>query len=364
MIEGRLSGQRSGSATQRPLERLRDELSAGRLAVLVDTTTYKNAREAVSSDRVPSPIALLDLSVLTVAAVCFDEIVIQPDLIDTPHEIAGVTHILDLDVAQRHDLANVYRAASRAARRPYDLNRYEDNWATFLNRAPGTVHLDMDSVPDTRQEEYWESFNFVAAFDPTSSVGGSNELETYLAVQTVRTCFNDEVAGVLDVPYLASSVRLPVYARLIGAKADVVRVLTSVMGDVVRSPASASHPRFARVKLAAPFLLAMILRRMTAPRTIGGGCSNSATSSRISGRSCERNATTVRRAPMSTSTMCSRFFDPSSNVPIGGMALSGRRRSRQLSSLSTSLQPTCPRPRSGGPGCYRRRSTGGCMRGT
>jgi len=87
-----------------------------------------------------------------------------------------------------------------------------------------------------------------------------------LAIHTVRTVFNDAIAGALGVPYLAASIRLPVSSELADRKTDVLWVLRRLIQN--SSPSVPSEPAtFApRTQFAAPLLLGLVLEQMSKPQ--------------------------------------------------------------------------------------------------
>jgi hypothetical protein len=253
------------------LSELRQKLPSDRLTVLVDTTTIYNAGEALHTrGRAPSPIALLDLSVLTAAATLFDTIVIQPERFPPLEEIRDLTEVLQpTEEAHQLELERIYEEVWDGFNRPRELSTYAARWAKFLAVTADDLRLDLDPVRTLNEEmtcDYSSTAEITEAFGIAGGPAGREEqLAVALGIHTVRTGFNDAIAGALGLPYLATSVRLPISSRLANSKTDVLRVLRELIAN--SNPPGPSEPAmFApRTQIAAPLLLGLVLEQMSKP---------------------------------------------------------------------------------------------------
>jgi hypothetical protein len=229
------------------------------LAVMLDTTTYFNAAEAL--EQTPTPLGMLDLALLTVAAVGFDTVVVQPEPFARTGGagFADFTHILNLDPDDA-TLRKLYMQSLRLCERRRD--QYVKNWEAFLD-TPVTV--DLSSVYSQVACRYWPS-------DTVAEPPADPEvLKKFVGLQTMRTWFNDIVASGLGVPHLASSVRLPVSVDLAQAHHEylwLLRALITASGPQP-APVHATGP-VPRLPVSAPFLLALVLCDMQSPSDFAG----------------------------------------------------------------------------------------------
>ena len=252
------------------LGEFREALPADRLAVLVDTTTIHNAREALlTRGRAPAPIALLDLSVLTAAATLFDTIVIQPERFPPLDDVRDLTQVLQPTYEVHLELERIYGEVWEAFNRRHERTVYGKKWAEFLDTTTRELPLDLDAVRTLDIEMtfgYSSTAEIADAFaTPRGASGRENELAVALAIHTVRTGFNDAIAGMLGVPYLATSVRLPVSSDLADRKTRLLLILRQLIAN--SSPPGRAQPAtFApRTQIAAPMLLGLVLERMSKP---------------------------------------------------------------------------------------------------
>jgi hypothetical protein len=241
------------------LSSMRSALGDAPLAVMLDTTTYFNAVETLAET--PTPTGILDLALLTVAAVGFDTIIVQPEPFASTGAagFADFTHILDLDPHDAGTLRDLYIQSLRLAERRRD--QYERNWEAFLDMP---VTLDLSSVYARVEERYWPSDTVAEPpMDP-------EVLRDFVGVQTTRAWFNDIVASGLGVPHLASSVRLPVSVDLIQAHHEYLWLLRSLITASGPPPATVHGTEpYPRLPVSAPFLLALVLRDMQSPTDFG-----------------------------------------------------------------------------------------------
>jgi hypothetical protein len=235
-----------------------NDLGGAPLAVVMDTTTYHHARQALRGDT--RAHNLLDLNLLAVAAVFFDYVIIQPDLITLETEEAGFTRIVyaapgeDAHIEALHQVAVEECAGNRD-----DL---QNAWQTFLNSQ--AVELDLDQAPLSPQDDNYY------AYSGQDLPSDPDEIVEYVTQQTVRAVFNDRVAGALQLPYLASSVRLPVSQELIRSHAELLLMLRRVLGHKPADGAAQPGPFTPPEPMYAPLMLGVLLDRAA---KAGGGAS-------------------------------------------------------------------------------------------
>jgi hypothetical protein len=238
-------------------ERLWQRVGGAPLAVLVDNTTCFNAAEAVSSDGAPDAHALLDLSVFTVAAACFDHIVLLPDMV--PAQRIQQTLLRDMPEVLRPletagddftALDRLYVSAQANTRE--SRHEHERQWKTLLNR---DVAIDADLAGRDFMAD--PVFMRPTVFSRDDDPGRRSQ---FASLQTVRAEFNDLVADAMGLPYLASSVRLAPASTLTQAHAQMLKALR----EVARSSAPSAGPTRGAT-FQAPFLLGVLLAEIDAP---------------------------------------------------------------------------------------------------
>jgi hypothetical protein len=228
------------------------------LAVMLDTTTFHNAGSALRSDWPPSAYELLDLSALTVAAVFFDHVVVQPGLNPTTHihsalprdKFPDVVHLINPDPRDARELEQVVYAKAVTVTQPsLRKQRHESAWGKLLGRK---VTLDIKFVESWNDEQYFSSM-------PLPQAGESDTTFNEFATQhTVRAEFNDRVAGALSLPYLASSMRLAPASEMVRSRSALLNALRRA----ARAAAPSKPPRGSST-FAAPFLLGVVLNEMS-----------------------------------------------------------------------------------------------------
>lgn len=248
---------------------LRTQIPSG-LSVLLDTTTVRNALRALDPGT-PDPLALLDLATLSTAVVCFENVLVQPFSWWLPEASEFGIRILE----QSRELVtgplwsiNV-EAAEGLLRHDQRRQIFEAAWADFLGW-PERIWLDFRN---------WDQFQHspvdwcgVAASEYMGDlliegpIGESNA--EFLAVQTMRSLVNHELASRLGVPYLATSLRSPVQCLVIKENYERKLVLDRLVGALGPAPAgqavTGSDEPYA-LEYSAPFILGLILQRMRLP---------------------------------------------------------------------------------------------------
>lgn len=233
-----------------------EELGGVPLAVVMDTTTYHHARQALRGDiRAHN---LLDLNLLAVAAVFFDFLLIQPDLITPETEDSRFTHIVFAAPGEDAHIDALHRrAVDECERSRGDL---EDAWRTYL-RDP-SVQLDLGRAPMSAGDDRYYRWSSQDMPSDRSAV------DDYVTQQTVRAMFNDRLAAALELPYMASSVRLPVARELISSHAELLFMLGRVLGHVPAGGDTDPGPFTPAQPMYAPLMLGVLLDRAS---KAGGG---------------------------------------------------------------------------------------------
>jgi hypothetical protein len=233
-----------------------NELGGAPLAVVMDTTTYHHARQALRGDiRAHN---LLDLNLLAVAAVFFDYVFIQPDLLTLETEESPFTRIVQPAPGEHAHIKALHQVAVDECDR--DHGRLQQAWRTFLN--DDSVELDLAQAPmGPRDDNYytWSGFDLPS---------GRGQVIEYVTQQTVRAVFNDRLAAALQLPYLASSVRLPVSQQLIRSHAELLSMLRHVLGHQPAEGVAQPSPFAPPEPMYAPLMLGVLLERAA---KAGGG---------------------------------------------------------------------------------------------
>lgn len=244
------------------------------LLVMLDTSTLNGAALCIGGSYV-SPASLLELSVLTFALVCCDRIVVQPgSVLSIPEELAQAFISLRyppdfIPQTLWSFCADLYNDEDAETR-----DEYARAWARFFDVPPTDLKVDLrlaDGYQDSPLQwsgvfahAYFEA-RVPPAFGQASVGDDARERDTFLALATMRTLFNDRLAGFLRVPYLASSLRGPVHAVLLARKAERQLVADRLIAALGPPAADASDSGPYMSEVSAPFLLGLVLERMQQP---------------------------------------------------------------------------------------------------
>lgn len=240
------------------------------LSVLLDTSTLNGAAQCIELGG-PTPLTLLDLSTLTFALCCFDQIVVQPGswIAIPPHLSDAVTTLEYPGQFIRSTLWSMCSELMNQTHSPGQMKVWQDAWGSFLGVA--SPRLDLQMVSNHQDSPlYWNgvlahAYTDALARDPTrvTSDAGANE---YLSIQTMRTLFNDSLAGYLSLSYLPSSIRAPIHAVVLGAKVERQLVVDSLIERIGPRTVSANTSRSPYTgEFSAPFMLGLVLGRMESP---------------------------------------------------------------------------------------------------
>lgn len=248
---------------------LTSQMPAGE-TVLLDTTTVHNAVCATKADGLIDPAMLLDLSVVAFAFIAFDNVVVAPHArhrwSDDDPRFGGALKTL---LASR-DLIMVTLWSICAPIKGLDYERegYSTAWRGFLQRQD--ISLDggvLDKVQDSPR--YWDgvpaSQYFSTLFLSEKGQEDLDSLNEFLSVQTIRALYNDEVAGLLKLPYLSCSLRAPIYSELLRRKLLSQLLADKLFGSLGPRPLEPSDRGSYVVEASAPFLLGILLSRMASP---------------------------------------------------------------------------------------------------
>lgn len=251
------------SALARAIARLRSSVDEDQVAVLLDTTGARNALAALEGG--VGPLQLLDLALLTHAVVLYDVILVQPVESVSLHSAPDVFVPLEFsNETLNDDLWRILFAERNAHRN--DEVRLAAAWQAFLAWGEplrldlGTFDRYQDSPAD------WDGVpaSYYADFAMRHLSTDTGVLQSFLAIQTMRAFFNDRVAGLLNVPYLASALRAPAIreslAQKVIVRSEVDRLFERIANLSKRGNEDAEGPYIRPV--AAPPLLAAVLKRM------------------------------------------------------------------------------------------------------
>lgn len=260
------------SENRSAIHSLRSQLPFPRHAVLIDGSTLQSATLALEQ---PSPINLLDLATLINAFIFYDQIVLQPGLqADFLGDNDDVFLVLGYDKTFVSSVLWPLAAATLNT-----MNNREDSYAIELNNIWNDF-LGFEQSPyrlglvqsHQRSPNYWDGVaatEYVtelvqtAFFNKQELTASGNE---FLAVQTYRALFNDDLAGLLKIPYLATTMRSPVHSRVLSEKCalpSAIEAWTDQVAPEVIGGRPSDLPAYC--EFTAPFLLAVALRRMNKP---------------------------------------------------------------------------------------------------
>lgn len=272
--------------------RIKKQVPENSLTAFLDTTTVFNTLACVDHPKVVQPAALLDLSVFTFAALCFDHIVVQPftrDVLLRRLRDDGTVIVMEYpDDKFVSDYLHSFRADITNNMRDINVAAYEAAWAKLLRKKPGVIVIDPRVVHRYHASpHYWDGV-YVGAYlnrQLVEPLPGSVEaqspdpdLNEFLSIQTSCVLFNDSLAGALNLPYLTSSFRNCVYSKVLGHKIrgpladadDEVFKRPHVLDVVMARNAPKNFSPSARRSLytdyfTAPFLLGLVLMKMKKP---------------------------------------------------------------------------------------------------
>jgi hypothetical protein len=255
------------------LSRVRDQIPSED-AILLDTTTLFDASLAIKDG--PSPFTLLDLSTIANAFSLFENVVIQG-----PKTTAGVIKPLKRTLGSALTILNydqdfvVDRLWEIYAPLADDLSPDEgplisaitDAWRTFLSKPDIVLHKrflkKLQNSP-----RYWDGVpatHYIGrnlGLDPEADKESLNE---FVTVQTMRALFNDNLAGLLHVPYVPTSLRSPIYTELLRSKLEVQLLADKLLAALGPPILHELKPGPYAAELSAPFLLGILLSRITKP---------------------------------------------------------------------------------------------------
>src|SRR5262249_16321633 len=157
----------------------------------------------------PSPLALLDLSVVTFALVLFDTVLVQPGRSVVSHQSHFGTSIRQLTYDRKFIVGPLWSLCGQLMRKLDDdqspLRRSLTKvWKDLLDR--DDIQVNADIIDREQDSPYdWDGVPathfFTLGFDISTS--DSQSLGDFLSVQTIRALYNDNFAGMLGVPYLS-----------------------------------------------------------------------------------------------------------------------------------------------------------------
>jgi len=261
-----LNDESKKSCFEIEFEKIRRDLPSDSLLVLLDTSTVANAFDCLNG-RV-TPLNLLDLSVVTYAAICFDKIIIQPN----PKLALGkIDNYSDIFFEIRYPEDFVKQQLWGLLDTSFiDVKEIEDKWCNFLHLAPNEIDLSLYAY-----DEYQDSpmaWNGIVASHYSEFLNGL-ELKRdgdkkirneFLSIQTMRALFNDRLANMLGIPYLSSSFKSSIHSLILKYKVETRHILDRIIYSISSSENIENDHSYCS-QYSAPFLLGLILEQMKEP---------------------------------------------------------------------------------------------------
>lgn len=239
------------AASARYLPEMKDQLPADELLVMLDSSTIAGAWACVGS-RYPqaAPLYLLDLSVLTFALLCFDRVVLQPQGAMSRGPGYFEDAVINLEYPCGFIPDTLWTMCAGLSPGPLgassaDLGEFTRAWTTFpygdaSEPDDSGIRLDFDAYD--RYQDSPLGWNGIFAHEYASTLLNGSvlsdkvERNEYLSIQTMRTLFNDRLAGYLQVPYLASSFRAPIQSLLLARKAETQLLVDRIIASLGPPP--------------------------------------------------------------------------------------------------------------------------------
>lgn len=262
------------------IARFRGQLPDG-AAVLFDSTTVGNALDAVTERIEVTPLRLLDLSLLTYAALTADKIVLQPSSVAS-HLAAqhpDLFYVLSSPGPRFEEslLRSTNHSVDYVISRPGMMASLEAAWRSFLSAGQGGadwVRLDPTAFDrNWKSPQCWDAVLSVdyqqgllsRCFTGTmpSSEGLRSHANLFITVQTYRAFRNFGVAGLLGLPYFGSVLRLPAYEQGLRTGRSRARAIELILSRATRP--SMPESALGVMRLKAPVPLQMVLKRMHRP---------------------------------------------------------------------------------------------------
>lgn len=239
--------------------------------ILLDSTTIQNSLWATETGAVIDPSMLLDMSVVVFGFVAFDYVAVGPRVAygwsDADPRFGGA--LKTLPAARDLITGRLWSICASIKNMDYDSEKYSNAWRRFLGR--DDVRID-GAVLDQFQDSplYWDgvpaSYYFSGLFCSERKHDDLDAVNQFLSIQTIRALYNDEVAGFLKLPYLSSSLRAPIYSELLRQKLEAQLLADKLFASLGPRPLQTSDRGSYVVEASAPFLLGIILSRMSSPK--------------------------------------------------------------------------------------------------
>ena len=238
--------------------------------VLLDTTTLKNA-ESCLRGRV-SPVNLLDLSTFCFAAICYDKIVIQPTNLSIIKKFIDLFSPIEYSDGAIPDTlwticSNLFNSHSPSSP---SSKQIEKIWKNFFSLEE--IRLNLQSTNEYQNSPYcWDGIpasHFTEKLFSGSGVD-TDKISSYLSVQTMRTLFNDVIAGILSIPYISTSIRSSIVSLIMKRKIHLQPVVDSLIENICGAEASVEENTSPyATQISAPFYLGLILEKSNCPDDI------------------------------------------------------------------------------------------------
>ncbi len=267
--------QRSKLAQQR--DSIRARFPENSSLVMLDSTTLRNAFHCLESGFL-SPLNFLDLGIVAFASICYDRIMVHMDGATREHFKSQSDIIQELAFTDEFVTGTLWDLAMQdvnllsSSSDSEDGKYIHDAWCEYLGIEADEFTFDAKSVMGyQRSPEKWDGMVATGYMNDMfdSKIRNGEEKKSrdeFLSIQTTRLIFNDHLAGFLNLPYLCSSFRACVHAKLIKQKV-IYREEIDTLLSLIGPPLEAKRPTPPQMaELSAPFLLGLILRQMEKPK--------------------------------------------------------------------------------------------------
>jgi hypothetical protein len=127
------------------------------------------------------------------------------------------------------------------------------------------VKLNFNFGPYQNSPHYWDGIPLSHYLFGYVNRTVDDKMRDFLSVQTMRTLFNDRLAGFLKVPYLSSAVRTSVHSVILRRKVEIQILADKLLACIGPEFVKADPGNAYMSECSAPFILGLILEKMTKP---------------------------------------------------------------------------------------------------
>lgn len=157
--------------------------------------------------------------------------------------------------------------------RDLDEKKYANEWCKFLNFHPDEVNLNLYIYKDKYQDSphYWDGvfasyyFDSLLAQNQLLERGSNDVRDEFLSIQTMRTIFNDRLAGFIGIPYYSSSLKSCIHSKILENKMERRMMIDQLIYEIGPKNDNLDSNSPYITEYSAPFLLGLILERMKNP---------------------------------------------------------------------------------------------------